>query len=146
MSEVVRNDVFRKVVNLAHKALITTQLSSCAVLAALKVPHPGGSANGSPHSDNVRHSVQRGMPEQIRIVVRKRLERVYDSFRTHKPRQDDREIADVRPDVINNITRFRSEEHTSELQSRLHLVCRLLLEKKKTLRTIPAHHHTISVP
>src|SRR2546422_10673316 len=27
--------------------------------------------------------------------------------------------------------RCRSEEHTSELQSRLHLVCRLLLEKKK---------------
>src|SRR2546422_3652343 len=33
----------------------------------------------------------------------------------------------------------RSEEHTSELQSRLHLVCRLLLEKKKktTLREQP---------
>src|SRR2546422_7727191 len=30
----------------------------------------------------------------------------------------------------------RSEEHTSELQSRLHLVCRLLLEKKKS--TTPA--------
>src|SRR2546422_1450534 len=29
----------------------------------------------------------------------------------------------------------RSEEHTSELQSRLHLVCRLLLEKKKTKNT-----------
>src|SRR5687768_18173525 len=29
--------------------------------------------------------------------------------------------------------RVRSEEHTSELQSRLHLVCRLLLEKKKIL-------------
>src|SRR5690625_5535978 len=29
---------------------------------------------------------------------------------------------------------FRSEEHTSELQSRGHLVCRLLLEKKKTTR------------
>src|SRR2546429_2588297 len=28
---------------------------------------------------------------------------------------------------------LRSEEHTSELQSRLHLVCRLLLEKKKKL-------------
>src|SRR2546422_8611021 len=28
-------------------------------------------------------------------------------------------------------SRARSEEHTSELQSRLHLVCRLLLEKKK---------------
>src|SRR2546422_4204108 len=30
---------------------------------------------------------------------------------------------------------FRSEEHTSELQSRLHLVCRLLLEKKKKQNT-----------
>src|SRR2546422_8317985 len=29
----------------------------------------------------------------------------------------------------------RSEEHTSELQSRLHLVCRLLLEKKKKNKT-----------
>src|SRR2546429_4586685 len=29
----------------------------------------------------------------------------------------------------------RSEEHTSELQSRLHLVCRLLLEKKQEPRT-----------
>src|SRR2546429_3252892 len=29
----------------------------------------------------------------------------------------------------------RSEEHTSELQSRLHLVCRLLLEKKKNIHT-----------
>src|SRR5687768_17834424 len=31
-----------------------------------------------------------------------------------------------------DIDYVRSEEHTSELQSRLHLVCRLLLEKKKT--------------
>src|SRR5690625_5363854 len=30
---------------------------------------------------------------------------------------------------------FRSEEHTSELQSRGHLVCRLLLEKKNTTQT-----------
>src|SRR2546422_5258795 len=34
----------------------------------------------------------------------------------------------------------RSEEHTSELQSRLHLVCRLLLEKKKKKNTKPEHH------
>src|SRR2546422_8606042 len=34
----------------------------------------------------------------------------------------------VLPDLSNHM---RSEEHTSELQSRLHLVCRLLLEKKK---------------
>src|SRR2546422_7359348 len=32
---------------------------------------------------------------------------------------------------LRNFVAMRSEEHTSELQSRLHLVCRLLLEKKK---------------
>src|SRR5207253_10597877 len=35
----------------------------------------------------------------------------------------------------------RSEEHTSELQSRGHLVCRLLLEKKKTRRRIASHSY-----
>src|SRR2546422_2840610 len=46
----------------------------------------------------------------------------------------------------------RSEEHTSELQSRLHLVCRLLLEKKKIygkeiswLVSPLLHNHTIRV-
>src|SRR2546429_1900835 len=34
----------------------------------------------------------------------------------------------------------RSEEHTSELQSRLHLVCRLLLEKKKTPKQYNSSH------
>src|SRR2546422_5764615 len=38
--------------------------------------------------------------------------------------------------------RDRSEEHTSELQSRLHLVCRLLLEKKKIE---PSSHRYITV-
>src|SRR2546429_939228 len=36
-------------------------------------------------------------------------------------------------------TLARSEEHTSELQSRLHLVCRLLLEKKKGNKSCHAH-------
>src|SRR2546429_5712181 len=36
-------------------------------------------------------------------------------------------------------TSFRSEEHTSELQSRLHLVCRLLLEKKNKPNTRSAY-------
>ena len=33
--------------------------------------------------------------------------------------------------IVEGSQKHRSEEHTSELQSRLHLVCRLLLEKKK---------------
>src|SRR3712207_8733240 len=38
------------------------------------------------------------------------------------------------PSASNISTKARSEEHTSELQSRQYLVCRLLLEKKKNIR------------
>src|SRR5258708_26943848 len=44
----------------------------------------------------------------------------------------------VRPDRL--LTGDRSEEHTSELQSPDHLVCRLLLEKKKKRNTSPRFH------
>src|SRR5439155_24452331 len=43
------------------------------------------------------------------------------------------EIAHVRVGLLES---FRSEEHTSELQSRGHLVCRLLLEKKKARHVV----------
>src|SRR5687768_18269873 len=43
-------------------------------------------------------------------------------------------------------TRARSEEHTSELQSRLHLVCRLLLEKKKYKYIYNSPHPMNSTP
>src|SRR5690625_5574939 len=53
------------------------------------------------------------------------------------------EVAEKRLQAIKEFTELgsgfklamRSEEHTSELQSRGHLVCRLLLEKKKKVRT-----------
>src|SRR5256884_982457 len=57
------------------------------------------------------------------------------------PNDSDKEYAAVQPVPMNESRHIpcrshlgsvsRSEEHTSELQSRLHLVCRLLLEKKK---------------
>src|SRR2546422_9891077 len=56
-------------------------------------------------------------PGHARIVDRDALERTADETRL-----------ELGPDGL------RSEEHTSELQSRLHLVCRLLLEKKKKNR------------
>src|SRR5690348_6348004 len=43
--------------------------------------------------------------------------------------QRDRDAGDR---ILNRAANTRSEEHTSELQSPVHLVCRLLLEKKKT--------------
>src|SRR5256884_2799771 len=44
-------------------------------------------------------------------------------------------------DALYHACSTRSEEHTSELQSRLHLVCRLLLEKKHTLGFAFVHRH-----
>src|SRR3712207_8404002 len=47
--------------------------------------------------------------------------------------------------ALNFQARLRSEEHTSELQSRQYLVCRLLLEKKKTSRSSPYSAYTLRV-
>src|SRR5690242_20977449 len=44
-------------------------------------------------------------------------------------------FSDMRRLMIGLVA-FRSEEHTSELQSHVNLVCRLLLEKKKNLTTV----------
>src|SRR2546429_5330759 len=57
------------------------------------------------------------------------------AHRTHAP------VSDVRHVWGRVRTDERSEEHTSELQSRLHLVCRLLLEKKKMYLSCHAEHH-----
>src|SRR5687768_18222131 len=54
----------------------------------------------------------------------------------HVPFHERRELRSAR-DGRRDARRQRSEEHTSELQSRLHLVCRLLLEKKNTATTRP---------
>src|SRR5688572_32477115 len=51
-----------------------------------------------------------------------------------KPAASDR--AKERQKLLILFHRYRSEEHTSELQSQSNLVCRLLLEKKKTKNTI----------
>src|SRR5687768_18353987 len=65
----------------------------------------------------------------------------------HRRRADDlgREAGcadDEKPQSKVPHVQERSEEHTSELQSRLHLVCRLLLEKKKKKNyiTTPNNH------
>src|SRR4030043_1988320 len=55
-----------------------------------------------------------------------------------------RDLMESPTSLISASSSGRSEEHTSELQSRLHLVCRLLLEKKKNpLRTRDGRQHTL---
>src|SRR3712207_9519447 len=65
--------------------------------------------------------------------------------RRHPPRRRPPRLGGVhapghhRPRLRRGRVPGRSEEHTSELQSRQYLVCRLLLEKKKKM--ILSHHH-----
>src|SRR3712207_7419930 len=64
------------------------------------------------------------------------------------------ELAAAHPDIAfdvvigprSSLARYpdRSEEHTSELQSRQYLVCRLLLEKKNTHHQPPSTHNTFT--
>src|SRR3712207_8069021 len=69
-------------------------------------------------------------------------------FRSHRRRRGARLVARRRRDLVRRRATDRpvgrqpdgrdgrSEEHTSELQSRQYLVCRLLLEKKKTINVM----------
>src|SRR2546429_3356951 len=64
----------------------------------------------------------------FRSVVVTRREEAFD------PRAGQPLLGEFQPPaegLVHELAEERSEEHTSELQSRLHLVCRLLLEKKK---------------
>src|SRR2546422_2282882 len=61
-------------------------------------------------------------PGHVRVVVQH-----FDTMRAGK--------AHAQALDLRLVAESRSEEHTSELQSRLHLVCRLLLEKKKNFHT-----------
>src|SRR2546422_1698107 len=73
------------------------------VVAQVRGPHPAELGPGEPPIVRVLEEIRNIVPA-YKLVLQRRQERVCR----------------------------RSEEHTSELQSRLHLVCRLLLEKKKT--------------
>src|SRR2546422_5026206 len=99
----------------------------------------GGAGAGDLHADAGLPARLRGVRRQAQSRVRRRL---MDRFAHYdwpffEPRQAqlareaDAWCAENLGYAHGADTDTRSEEHTSELQSRLHLVCRLLLEKKK---------------
>src|SRR5687768_18092466 len=74
-----------------------------------------------PHGLGDRHVLARGAGELLGDV--------------EGLRQEALDLAGALHEHLVLVGELRSEEHTSELQSRLHLVCRLLLEKKKKTNT-----------
>src|SRR5258707_10597267 len=75
-------------------------------------------------SDQIMQRLAREFHRDCRLIQR---------GKRGEPSQASLELAHVGRNALRNIHRdnHRSEEHTSELQSRQYLVCRLLLEKKK---------------
>src|SRR3712207_6847549 len=84
-----------------------------------------------PYTTLFRSPVQQGAPEHV--PLRRGAEpRVAARLRPRPDRGQEQEDDDHAAEDDRDARRVRrSEEHTSELQSRQYLVCRLLLEKKK---------------
>src|SRR3712207_8851077 len=78
---------------------------------------------GRAHAEHGRAGVHRQLPESLRRRVRRAAVVEHDGAAVEKTADQE---------VPGHPAR-RSEEHTSELQSRQYLVCRLLLEKKKNI-------------
>src|SRR2546422_2187359 len=71
--------------------------------------------------------------EEVELPLEKALQLYEEGMKLSEVCHKQLEEAEGRVEVLMKKAggKIRSEEHTSELQSRLHLVCRLLLEKKK---------------
>src|SRR5436853_3655218 len=80
-------------------------------------------------SDLLQHLVDVAVEHGDRAEAAKRAERALGALRGPGPRRVDGPVRHAGRGARARLA--RSEEHTSELQSLRHLVCRLLLEKKK---------------
>src|SRR2546425_7942042 len=87
------------------------------------VPTPWTQAEG--HTHRVASARREGTPRGLRPRARP------ETPRTGTGRSHDRQRREGPQAAPGSSRTYRSEEHTSELQSLAYLVCRLLLEKKK---------------
>src|SRR5690625_6625583 len=112
-------------------------VASSASSLALAVVFGGGAdtCDSSPSSQRTVTPVAVARPSSSSAVNRRRPDRALDSFVSSMPIASETRRWDRPAPVMASLALIavdpRSEEHTSELQSRGHLVCRLLLEKKK---------------
>src|SRR5699024_12551136 len=107
-------------------------LPSCPLSAARRDPH----SFPTRRSSDLNHTSWRWVPALVRVPPGHRdatsVSRSADRRRRPRTHRADRGPC-LRPHDSSRGNGPRSEEHTSELQSRFDLVCRLLLEKKNKL-------------
>src|SRR5690606_40699443 len=110
---------------------VTSQcpLANIAVRVALDLRRPGlASPSGGLHLGGVLDEGSQGVQRLVQplevVIAQVDRERAAEDFEVP--------LCDIAPFGAVDVVDPRSEEHTSELQSRENLVCRLLLEKKNT--------------
>src|SRR2546429_4039050 len=101
--------------------MVISSASACATICALGVcpDHPQQTSSHDCESSTSHHSHRSSVPDKP------------DCSKHAHPSVVFVKSGGVARIELSISAYMRSEEHTSELQSRLHLVCRLLLEKKK---------------
>src|SRR2546422_3978271 len=77
-------------------------------------------------------SIGQATHTRFRLCFRRVIRKIGHAHHNRSETQRINRFGEARSQADNTLR--RSEEHTSELQSRLHLVCRLLLEKKKNTK------------
>src|SRR5690625_7298767 len=83
-------------------------------------------------SNILKQQLKEMTDRQLYYVMERLYIRFHDMFSEHfNPTTITSEGKQAQEELLKNGKKLRSEEHTSELQSRGHIVCRLLLEKKK---------------
>src|SRR5207302_7888333 len=114
--------------------------------AGVREIQPGGFRRPVAHAD-ARHPRRAGLPHSLHAGTRRLHGVTAPRHREYAAAVSGREPLGVETRqqraVVPHGARLRSEEHTSELQSRENLVCRLLLEKKKKKRKEITKHITL---
>src|SRR2546422_7524421 len=116
-----------------YTGLIEGQLQPLGPRDVASIIHVGGTMLGSARCAEFR--TPEGRKRALQVLEQNRLEGLVviggngSLSGAHLLSQAGFPVVGVASTIDNDLN--RSEEHTSELQSRLHLVCRLLLEKKK---------------
>src|SRR2546422_1150419 len=112
---------------MTHCPSLTARLPASLLVAALACGGLWSAAQAQGEAAPRAHVTKNGVDVDLRSLGRQVADALAESGTLVG-------FGEVSPDPGETVVpqvQLRSEEHTSELQSRLHLVCRLLLEKKK---------------
>src|SRR5437762_5483783 len=115
----------RKLILVCVCSVALTTAASAQTPTSSPIPSSAATASVTPSA------YPSDLAERIQQKVEKKLHGQHGIVIDSSDHDEDADLRKMRDFVAIPIVAIRSEEHTSELQSPMYLVCRLLLEKKK---------------